>query len=116
MSLPFITVVITSYNYGRFIGESIESVLSQDYPAERREIVVVDDGSTDDTADRVRQYGSKVRYFQKPNGGQASALNLGFAEARGEIISLLDADDLFLPGKLTRVAGAFQKNPALGMF
>jgi glycosyltransferase involved in cell wall biosynthesis len=78
--------------------------------------VVVDDGSTDDAADRVRKYGSKVRYFHKPNEGQASALNLGFAKALGEIISLLDADDFFLPGKLARVAEAFQLNPALGMF
>jgi glycosyltransferase involved in cell wall biosynthesis len=116
MSLPFITVLISTYNYGRFIEESIESVLSQHYPAEKKEIVVVDDGSTDDTSDRVRKYGSKVRYFFKPNGGQASALNLGFARARGEIICLLDADDFFLPGKLARVAEAFQQNPVLGMF
>jgi glycosyltransferase involved in cell wall biosynthesis len=74
---------MTTYNYGHFIEESIESVLSQDYPLDRRELVIVDDGSTDDTADRVRNYGSKVRYFFKPNGVQASALNLGFASARG---------------------------------
>lgn len=116
MSLPLISVLITTYNYGRFIEEAIGSVLSQDYPGDRMEVVIVDDGSTDDTAERVRKYGAKVRYFYKPNGGQASALNLGFAKARGEIVALLDADDLFLPGKLARMAEAFQQDPALGMF
>ncbi|MFI5096534.1 MAG: glycosyltransferase family 2 protein [Candidatus Acidiferrales bacterium] len=115
MSSPGITVLITTYNYGRFIEEAIESVLSQDYPADKMEIVVVDDGSTDDTAERVKKYESKIKYFQKPNGGQASALNFGFARARGEIIALLDADDFFLPGKLACVTEAFQSDPALGM-
>jgi glycosyltransferase involved in cell wall biosynthesis len=116
MSRPVISVVMATYNYGRFIEEAIDSVLSQEYPQERVQIVVVDDGSTDDTAERVKKYGSKIVYFRKPNGGQASALNLGFAEARGEIIALLDADDYFLPGKLARVAEAFERNPGLGMF
>lgn len=116
MSLPIISVVITTYNYGRFIEESVDSVLSQEYPNERTEIIVVDDGSTDDTAERVKKYGAAISYFRKSNGGQASALNLGFAKARGEIVSLLDADDYFLPGKLARVAEAFERDPALGMF
>jgi glycosyltransferase involved in cell wall biosynthesis len=115
MSTPYISVVITTYNYGSFIEQSIDSVLSQDFPADKLEIVVADDGSTDDTAERVRKYDSRVRYFYKPNGGQASALNLGFAQARGEIVTLLDGDDFFLPGKLARVAEAFQQDAALGM-
>src|SRR6476646_7317531 len=104
MSVPLISVVITTYNYGRFIEQAIGSVLSQEFPAEQVEIVVVDDGSTDDTAERVKKYGSRVRYLQQENRGQAAALNFGFAKARAEIISLLDADDYFLPGKLARVA------------
>jgi len=115
MANPLISVVITAYNYGRFIEEAIDSVLSQDFPPDQLEVVVVDDGSTDDTGERVRRYGPQVRYFPTPNRGQAAALNLGFNMARGEIISLLDGDDLFLPGKLSRVAGAFQRDPALGM-
>jgi glycosyltransferase involved in cell wall biosynthesis len=115
MSQPFVTVLITTYNYGRFIEEAIESVLVQEYPADKREIVVVDDGSTDDTAEQTKKYGEKVRYFRTANRGQASALNLGFGESRGEIISLLDADDIFFPGKLARVAEAFEHDPALGM-
>src|SRR5437899_2145170 len=116
MSSPLVSVLITTHNYGRFIEEAIDSVLSQDFPRDQMEVVVVDDGSTDDTSEHVRKYGSSIRYFYKPNGGQASALNLGFANARGEIISLLDADDFFLPAKLARVAEAFQRDPPLGMF
>jgi glycosyltransferase involved in cell wall biosynthesis len=115
MGPPVVSVVITTYNYGRFIEEAIESVLSQDFPPDQMEVLVVDDGSTDDTAERVRKYGSNVRYFHQPNGGQASALNLGFAKARGEIVALLDADDYWLPGKIQRIVLEFQKNSELGM-
>jgi glycosyltransferase involved in cell wall biosynthesis len=116
MTTPVISVVITTYNYGCFIEEAIESVLGQDFPAEQVEVVIVDDGSTDGTAERVKKYGERVRYFYQENRGQAAALNAGFAEARGEIISLLDADDYVLPGKLARVADAFQGDAGLGMF
>jgi glycosyltransferase involved in cell wall biosynthesis len=115
MSAPLISVVVIAYNYGRFIEESIDSVLVQDFPMEKVEIVVADDGSTDDTGERVKKYGSRVKYFYQPNGGQASALNLGIARASGEIVVLLDADDFILPGKLARVAEAFERDPALGM-
>lgn len=115
MNQPLISVVITAYNYGRFIEEAIDSVLSQDYPSDHIEVVVADDGSTDDTAERVKHYDSRVKYVYQNNCGQASALNLGFANARGEIVSLLDGDDFFLPGKLAMVADAFQRNPAAAM-
>jgi glycosyltransferase involved in cell wall biosynthesis len=112
---PVVSVVIDSYNYGRFIEEAIDSVLSQDFPEHQMEVLVVDDGSTDDTAERVRKYGSRVQYLYKPNGGQASAFNFGFAKARGEIIALLDGDDYWLPRKLRRIVEAFEKNPEVGM-
>ena len=115
MTSPLITVLITTYNYGSFIEDAIESVLAQQFPLDEVEILVVDDGSTDDTADRVKKYGPRVRYLPKPNGGQASALNFGFAQASGAILCLLDADDLFLPSKLSRVAEAFQLDPRLGL-
>jgi len=110
-----ITVLITTCNYGRFVEQAIESVLSQDFPLDQVEILVVDDGSTDDTSERVKKYSSRIEYFYKTNGGQASALNFGFEKARGEIIALLDADDMFLPGNLARIAAAFRQDPALGM-
>lgn len=112
---PYITVLITAYNYGQFIEEAVDSVLAQDYPMVNVEILVIDDGSTDDTSERMKKYGWPVEYLYKPNGGQASALNYGFARARGEIVTLLDADDLYVPRKLRTIAEAFEKDPALGM-
>lgn len=112
---PLVSVLITTYNYGRFVEEAIDSVLTQDFPREELEVIVVDDGSTDDTAERLKRYGSTIRYVCQANGGQAVALNTGFANARGEIVMLLDADDMFLPGRLARVASAFQQDAGLGM-
>ena len=98
MNELLISVLITTYNYGRFIEECIDSVLAQEYPSDKLEIIVVDDGSTDDTSERVQKYESKIHYIQKSNGGQASALNIGVANSHGEIICILDADDYFFPG------------------
>jgi len=114
MTEPLVSVLIDTYNYGHFIGEAIDSVLGQDFPMERVEIVVVDDGSTDGTRELVqRKYGSKVRYVYKGNGGQASAFNAGFAEMRGEIVAFLDADDWWAEGKLKRVVDALEANPEI---
>ncbi|HLZ12610.1 MAG TPA: glycosyltransferase [Candidatus Acidoferrum sp.] len=110
-----VTVLITTYNYGQFVEQSIDSVFSQHYPLEKIQIVVVDDGSTDDTSQRVKKYGSRIEYFVKENGGQASAINFGLAKARGEIIALLDADDVFVPSKLASICQAFKDTPSAGM-
>jgi glycosyltransferase involved in cell wall biosynthesis len=115
MKAPFFTVLIDTYNYGEYIEEAVSSALAQDFPAEQREILVVDDGSTDDTEERLREFGEAIRYLRKPNGGQASAFNFGFEHARGEVIALLDADDVWLPGKLGRVYEEFERHPAAGM-
>ncbi len=115
MSTPRITALINTHNYGRFVGEAIESVLAQGVAPGEMEVLVVDDGSTDDTAAVVAKFGERVRYVRKENGGQASALNVGFAEARGEIIATLDGDDLWLPGKVRRVQEEFEKLPEAGM-
>jgi len=115
MSSPRVTALINTYNYGHFVEEAIESALAQDFPASEMEILVVDDGSTDDTRERVERYRDRVRYLWKPNGGQASAINLGYVQARGEIIALLDADDVWLPQKIRRVVETFDRQPACGM-
>jgi len=115
MTSPIVTVLIDTYNYGRFIEEAIDSVLAQDFPAAQMEVLVVDDGSTDDTAERVRKYGSRVQYFYKTNGGQGSAFNWGLRKSKGEIVALLDADDYWLPGKLRRVVEEFDRHPEAGM-
>jgi glycosyltransferase involved in cell wall biosynthesis len=112
---PLISVLIDTFNYGQFVEEAIESALAQDFPADKREILVIDDGSTDDTADRVRRFGKAVSYFRKPNGGQASAFNFGLQHATGKYVALLDADDYWLPGKLARVVEEFEKQPEVGM-
>jgi glycosyltransferase involved in cell wall biosynthesis len=112
---PVVTVLIDTFNYGHFIDEAIRSVLMQDFPAEQVEIIVVDDGSTDDTRARVAQYAERVQYFYKPNGGQASAFNFGIARAHGEYIALLDADDYWLPSKLSKVVQAFETALDVGL-
>lgn len=114
MSVPLVTVLIDTYNYGHFVEEALASVLAQEFPPDQREILVVDDGSTDDTAERLKKYSDSIRYLRKKNGGQATAFNFGFAAARGEIIATLDADDVWLPDKLRRVCETFEKNPEAG--
>jgi glycosyltransferase involved in cell wall biosynthesis len=110
-----VTVLVDTYNYAQYIEEAIDSVLAQGFPPEQMEILVVDDGSADNTADRVRKYGDRIQFFCKPNGGQASTLNFGIARARGEIVALLDGDDYWLPGKLQRVVAEFERHPEAGM-
>jgi glycosyltransferase involved in cell wall biosynthesis len=112
---PVVSVLIDTFNYGHFIEEAIRSVLVQDFPAEQMEIIVVDDGSTDDTRELVARYGERVQYFYKPNGGQASAFNYGIERARGEFIALLDADDYWLPSKLSKVVDAFQNGQGVAL-
>lgn len=110
-----VTALIDAYNYGRFINDAIESVLDQGLAAEDLEIIVVDDGSTDDTRARVEEYGGRVTYLYKENGGQASAFNVGISHAKGDIVALLDADDYWFPGKLRRVVEEFGRNSTLGL-
>lgn len=106
-----VSVVIVAYNKGDTLAEAIESVLAQSY--RDFEILVVDDGSTDDTAARVRPYRSRVRYLVKPNGGTGSARNLGIAEAQGRYVAFLDGDDLWLPRKLEVQMEAFRGEPEI---
>lgn len=112
---PYVTALIDTYNQGAFLDEAIESVLSQDFPAGQMEILVVDDGSADDTPERVKKYANRIRYVRKSNGGQASALNAGFAESRGEIIAMLDGDDVWLPGKVSAMVEEFERHPEAGL-
>lgn len=105
---PFFSVVIDNHNYGRFLRATIDSALGQDFPAEELEVIVVDDGSTDDSRAILAGYGSRIHAVLQPRQGQATAFNRGFAEARGEIVALLDSDDIWWPGKLTAVAECFK--------
>lgn len=115
MTAPLFTVLIDTFNYGKYIEDAVRSVVEQDCPAEQYEVLVVDDGSTDDTAARLEKFGGRIRYERKANGGQASAFNYGMERARGEFVALLDADDVWLPSKLRRVQEALQGQPETGM-
>jgi glycosyltransferase involved in cell wall biosynthesis len=106
---PLVSVIINNYNYGRFIGEAIDSVLRQTY--DRVELVVVDDGSTDHSGEVIAGYGERLLPVFKENGGQGSAFNAGFAGSSGDIIIFLDSDDALLPHIVERVVAAFQANP-----
>ena len=95
---PLVSIIIPTYNCRRWLGDTIDSALAQTYP--NCEVLVVDDGSTDGTGDWLaKQYGERIRYFWKENGGLSSARNFGLHHARGEYIQFLDADDLLLPNK-----------------
>jgi len=114
LARPFVSVLIDTYNHERFIEQAIVSALEQDFPAGEREIIVVDDGSTDSTAEITRKFEPHVRLIHKPNGGQASAFNAGIPECKGEIVSFLDGDDWWVPNKLQLAVGELEKNPELG--
>jgi glycosyltransferase involved in cell wall biosynthesis len=111
MTTPVISVLIDTYNQERYIEQAILSVLEQDFPAEKMEILVVDDGSTDRTPEIVGKFVPRVRYLRKENGGQASAFNACIPELHGRIVSFLDGDDWWVQGKLAAVAEAFEGNP-----
>jgi glycosyltransferase involved in cell wall biosynthesis len=104
------SIIINNYNYGHFLSHAIESALCQDYP--NVEVIVVDDGSTDNSREVIQRYGDRIIPVLKENGGQASAFNAGFAQSRGEAIFLLDADDRFSPHKVSTVMEIFAAHPS----
>jgi len=108
-----ISVIIPTYNYDRFLREAIDSVLAQTYPA--LEIIVVDDGSTDDTPRILAEYGDRIRVIRQENLGASAARNTGIAAARGEWVAFLDSDDLWRPRKLECDAARIAADPDLGM-
>jgi glycosyltransferase involved in cell wall biosynthesis len=110
---PLVTVVITSYNYERYVGETIESVLKQTYP--RVEVIVVDDGSTDRSAEVIGKFGTKVTLIRQKNAGCAAARNVGIRHACGDLIAFCDSDDRWVSHKLERQIPQFQKDPCVGL-
>ncbi|GEM_PF-841607 len=117
MTPPRVSVVMPAYNAGRYIREAIESILAQDFTD--LELIVVDDGSSDDTASIVRAAGDidpRVRLIRQPNSGKpAIARNRGIRESRGDVICFLDADDVWKPGKLTTCLGILTRSPDLDL-
>jgi glycosyltransferase involved in cell wall biosynthesis len=110
-SAPSVDIVVTNHNYGRFLPEAIESACAQTHPDVA--VVVVDDGSSDDSREVLRRYEDRVEVVLKEQGGQASALNVGVERCRGEVLLVLDADDVLRPQAAERVAAAFAARPEL---
>lgn len=108
-----ISVVIPTYNYGKYIKCAIESVLKQTY--KDFEIVVVDDGSTDNTKEILYQYFSQIQYYHIQNSGPAHARNFGIENSKGKYIAFLDADDIWVNTKLEKQIEVFRKNKEVGM-
>ena len=98
------SIAIRNYNYGLFLEECIQSCLQQDYDPELFEIIVVDDGSTDNCREILKKYQNKITVILQENAGMASAARSGILKAKNDFICLLDSDDYFLPNKLSKVA------------
>lgn len=106
---PQVSVIIPAYNQAQFLASAIRSVLAQTY--QNLEIIIVDDGSTDDTAEISQQFGNVVRYFCQENQGLAGARNTGIREARGKYVALLDSDDQWLPAFLQSMMSLTTQHP-----
>ena len=103
---PLVSIIVNNYNYGRYLGEAIDSALGQTYP--RLEVIVVDDGSTDNSREIIAGYGDRIIPVLKANGGQGSALNAGFAVSTGDLILFLDSDDMLLPNAIETVVSEWK--------
>ncbi|RPI21434.1 MAG: glycosyltransferase [Acidobacteria bacterium] len=111
--LPLVTIVTPSYNQGRFIEETVQSVFSQDYP--NLEYLVFDGGSRDGTVDILRKYSDRLWFVSERDRGQSHAINKGFRKAKGEIVAFLNSDDTYLPGAVCAAVRALQENPQAPM-
>jgi hypothetical protein len=115
MSSPLISIVVLNYNYARFLPRSVGSALAQDYP--NKEVIVVDDASTDDSAEVIAGFGASVTAVLQPlNKGQGAAMNAGFKAAKGELVFFLDADDHLYPHALSKVVSVWAPWVAMVQF
>jgi glycosyltransferase involved in cell wall biosynthesis len=111
---PAVSAIVTTYNYARFLPDALDSVFAQTYPP--REVVVVDDGSTDHTADVVRRYADRgVRYVRRPHGGAGRARNTGLAATSAPLVAFLDADDAWLPDRVAAGVDHLGRHPELAL-
>ena len=109
---PLVTIVTPSFNQGRFIRETIESVLAQSYP--EIEYLVMDGGSTDETLAVLRSYGGRLAWVSERDRGQADAINKGWRRTRGAIVAFLNSDDLYLPGAVEHAVEYLTGHPEVG--
>lgn len=108
-----VAVVIPTYNYAHYIQQAIDSILNSDFPQDEIEIIVIDDGSQDNTSEIVANYGSRVKYIFQENKGKAWATKVGIDNCQGKYVFNLDADDLFLPNKINEVVQIFESDPEI---
>ncbi len=101
-----VSIIIPNYNYESFVGAAIDSALNLDWP--KVEVIVVDDGSTDGSANIIRSYGDKIKAIFQGNGGQLAACNAGFAASQGDIVIFLDSDDLLHPSLIKELAAVWR--------
>ncbi|WP_213999931.1 glycosyltransferase [Arsukibacterium sp.] len=113
MSMPLVSVIMPCYNNASYVVAALESVLSQDYP--NFEVIVVDDGSSDDSVSVLRQFGNRITLIQQANQGPAAARNNGIKAAKGKYIAFNDSDDFWLPGKLSAQITYLEQNPDIGL-
>ena len=106
---PLVSIVIPAYNHGNYLDAAIRSVLEQDYP--RVELIVIDDGSTDNSRDVLIKYAGQFHFESQSNSGQVATLNRGWLMSRGEILAYLSADDLLLQGAIRRAVCCLEQNP-----
>ncbi len=103
---PCISIIVPSFNQGKFIGQTLESIVGQEYP--NLELIIVDGGSSDESVNVIREYASHIKWWvSEPDDGQANAINKGMSRATGEILAWLNSDDCLMPGALFRVAAQF---------
>jgi len=110
---PMVSVVIPVYNDEKYIRESVESALNQEY--KNLEVIVVDDGSSDLTPKILQNFGGRIHYIRQENSGTAAALNKGIQKAKGQLIAWLSSDDLFLPKKIKHQVDRFSESPSLAL-
>jgi len=112
---PAVSILIPSYNQGRFIRETIDSILNQDYRPLK--IHVIDGGSTDETVDVLKSYGDipELQWISEPDNGVVDAVNKGFARVTGEIVGIQSSDDMYLPGAISRIVEVMREDPSLGL-
>lgn len=112
---PLVSVMTIAHNHERFVAEAIESVLAQDWPADRLEYVVVDDGSTDGTREAIEPYRDRVRIIHQPNLGLRAAVDRAMSELHGDVITAVAGDDAFKPGRLRLQVEALRAHPTAGL-
>jgi glycosyltransferase involved in cell wall biosynthesis len=115
MNQPLVSIITPSFNQGKWLEETILSVLNQTYP--NVEFIVIDGGSTDQSKSIIEKYAHRLTYWQsEPDGGQAAALNIGFKKAKGDVIAYLNADDLLEPNAVEGIINAYEVNQEFSIY